>query len=316
VNFRDILGDEFARNWRREPMAMPPQRLQASSSRTGEAASTKASVNQLQVAVRELGAENDALKGALYECRAGMEGLRSAVGALKSELKFVTERLDSTLGELKAVVGARMSSVSGEVQATAHELAGLRAHGNALESSLDSARAELHTHGDALKEVAIVRTGHGFIAATSARLEQGVAEQGRLLSDLRAEVAGLSQRHVALNSSVRSEQSAATQVTTALRSTVEAQAMQIDVLSAKLVSLGGNDEFQRAVDKLKRVVRRAESWHGWLTLCTVGIDDGWRGKGAQTFRQARTGQGLGVHACCQRERVSLATFTRTGPTLI
>eukprot|EP00962_Isochrysis_galbana_P007917 scaffold2151_cov99-Isochrysis_galbana.AAC.5 len=136
--------------------------------------------------------------------------------------------------------------------ATAHELAGLRAHGNALESSLDSARNELHTHGDALKEVAIVRAEHGFTAATSARLEQGVAEQGRLLSDLRTEVASLSQRHVALNSSVRSEQSAATQVTSALRSTAEAQAMQIDVLSAKLVTLGGsgNDESGRAVDKL------------------------------------------------------------------
>jgi len=243
-------------------MAMPPQRLQASSSKAGEGTGTKASVNQLQAAMRELGAENDALKGALYECRAGMEGLRSAVGALKSELKFVTERLDSTVGELKASVGARLSSLSGEVQATAHELAALRAHGNALESSLDSARTELHTHGDALKEVAIVRAEHGFTVATSARLEQGVAEQGRLLSHLRMEVAGLSQRHVALNSSVRSEQSAATQVTSALRSTAEAQAIQIDVLSAKLVSLGGNDESGRAVDKLKRVVRSCLCyWH-------------------------------------------------------
>jgi chromosome segregation ATPase len=251
-------------------MALPPHRLQASSSKAGEANGTKASLNQLHAAVRELGAENNALKGALYECRAGMEGLRSAVGALKSELKFVMERLDSTMGELKAAVGARLSSVSGEVQATAHELAGLRAHCNALESSLASARAELHNHGDALKELAVVRAEHGFTAATSARLEHGVAEQGRLLSDVRAELAGLSQRHVALNASVRSEQSAATQVTTALRSTTEAQAMQIDVLTAKLATLGGNDEALRAADKLKRAVRSWLRYYWLLALLAAG----------------------------------------------
>jgi len=236
---------------------LPPQRLYPTPKPASDGPGTKAGVQQLQVAVRELGAENNALKGALYECRAGMEGLRSAVGAIKTELKFVTERLESTVGELKVSTNARLSSVSGEVQANGSELAGQRAHAIALESSLEAARAELRAHGEALKDVAVVRAEHSFIASSSARLEHSVAEHGRVLSDQRAELAGLSQRHTALNSTLAAEQSAAQQVAAALRSTSESQALQIDVLTARLAALGGNDEASRTVDKLKRAVRPA-----------------------------------------------------------
>ena len=210
---------------------------------------------QLHAAVKELSAENGALKSALYECRAGMEGLRSAVGALKSELKFVTERLESTMGELKSSTATRVASLSGEMQSTASEVAGLRAQGAAIESSLETVRSELQSHGEVLKEVAIVRAEHSFISSSSNRLEQGFAEQRRIVSDLRAEMAGLSQKHSALSTSTSADQSATQQAIAAIRSNTDTHATQLDVLHSRLSALSGNDESIRAVEKLKKIVQ-------------------------------------------------------------
>ena len=156
---------------------------------------------------RKWEADSEALWQALYESRTENEELRTAVVALSGEVKLLGERVDDNA----AAASSRQSALSGEVQAVACEVVALRSRAAACESGLEAVRGELQRDGTG-RDLAIVRSEQSCLSNASARLEKGVAEHSRLLSDVRAELAGLAQRHAALNASGASEQAAAQQV--------------------------------------------------------------------------------------------------------
>ena len=169
-------------------------------------------VAPLQQTVEFLSAEAQASREWRAEGRAAIDGLRTDVAGLRSELKFTCGRLERALDELKTSTSQQLASQRGELQVAVNELAALKTQVALLTNGLEVAQAaSLHEHGGHLKDVAVLKAQHGFLQGAAERHDHAVAEQGRSLQEARAELAGLQQRHAALASGSAAEHAAAQQ---------------------------------------------------------------------------------------------------------
>ena len=138
----------------------------------------KADIAALQQTVEFLSAEAQASREWRAEGRAVIDGLRTDVAGLRSELKFTCGRLERALDELKTSTSQQLASQRGELQVAVNELAALKTQVALLTNGLEVAQASLHEHGGHLKDVAVLKAQHGFLQGAAERHDHAVAEQG------------------------------------------------------------------------------------------------------------------------------------------
>mmetsp|Transcript_24376 Transcript_24376/g.40330 ORF Transcript_24376/g.40330 Transcript_24376/m.40330 type:complete len:316 (+) Transcript_24376:18-965(+) len=209
--------------------------------------------------VKTLMKDNTFTRSMLSEARTTMDGLRNAVGALKTELKFVSSHVEQMVDELKHNTTQRLAGLQGEIQTAVHEIAGLKSQVAIIENGMETVQTTQAEHAKHLKDVAVVKTQHQFVQSNAARTEQAVIEHTKLINEMRAELAGLSQRHAALSSGCSAERAAQTQQTAGLRSSFETHSMQLEQAQAQVAALhASEDNAQRTAEKLKKAVKRQE----------------------------------------------------------
>ena len=212
----------------------------------------KADIAALQQTVEFLSAEAQASREWRAEGRAAIDGLRTDVAGLRSELKFTCGRLERALDELKTSTSQQLASQRGELQVAVNELAALKTQVALLTNGLEVAQASLHEHGGHLKDVAVLKAQHGFLQGAAERHDHAVAEQGRSLQEARAELAGLQQRHAALASGSAAEHAAAQQQAASLRSSLETHALSLEQLVGQVAAMGVTVEGEGvSVEKLE-----------------------------------------------------------------
>ena len=145
-----------------------------------QASKEKAEIAALQQTVEFLSAEAQASREWRAEGRAAIDGLRTDVAGLRSELKFTCGRLERALDELKTSTSQQLASQRGELQVAVNELAALKTQVALLTNGLEVAQASLHEHGGHLKDVAVLKAQHGFLQGAAERGEVGrvAAEDG------------------------------------------------------------------------------------------------------------------------------------------
>ena len=224
-----------------------------------QASKEKADIAALQQTVEFLSAEAQASREWRAEGRAAIDGLRTDVAGLRSELKFTCGRLERALDELKTSTSQQLASQRGELQVAVNELAALKTQVALLTNGLEVAQASLHEHGGHLKDVAVLKAQHGFLQGAAERHDHAVAEQGRSLQEARAELAGLQQRHAALASGSAAEHAAAQQQAASLRSSLETHALSLEQLVGQVAAMGVTVEGEGvSVEKLKKAAKRHE----------------------------------------------------------
>ena len=134
------------------------------------------------------------------EVQAENKQLRGALDELNHRVATSTARLTQQFDDLRQSMEQRLGAITLESQATARELAALQTRVALLASSQESASGMAHEHASQLKDVAVLRTQQTFLQQSVERSEQSALETSRLMTQLRAELAGLQQRHAALAS--------------------------------------------------------------------------------------------------------------------
>jgi hypothetical protein len=231
---------------------------------TASLASIEARVNQLEVdkethtqAITEVQEENAALHMVVSELRRELSAQRDTSERLAKELKETAQQpLQETRQELSAAVS---------------EVNSLKAQVAVLTSQLSTCLQTQQDHTSQLRDVPVLRAQQGFVQAAADRADLATAEQTRLIGELRAELAGLQQRHAALASSNVAEHGAHRQVQSALRSSAETVALQLESSQTEMGSLRANDAAStETCEKLKKAAKRHELLLHRLTEVRAG----------------------------------------------
>ena len=185
--------------------------------------------------------------------------LRLAVSELRRDMVGVRESVDRVGRDLKAHAVDPINTLRAELQAAQGDAASLRAQVSVLSTQLATVQQAQQEHALHLKDVAVLRAQQGFVQAAADRADLATAEQTRALGEVRAELAGLQQRHASLASSAVAEHNAHRQAQSALRSSSETCAMQIESLGGEVGGLKASEaSTSETAEKLKKAAKRHE----------------------------------------------------------
>jgi chromosome segregation ATPase len=213
----------------------------------------------LEAQVALLLAERDSMRADLRESQEDSASLRSMVTTLRTELHGVREATERFPAELKSKAMQPLEAMRTELQGVLQETAAFRARLGVLEREMSTVQGTQQGHTQELKDVGIFRAQQSFLQAAADRTELAGAEQSRIVAELRAEVAGLQQRHASLASSSGAEHAAHRQAQSALRSTVDTASMQLEALQSALGGLqASGGAGQEAHERLKKAAKRQE----------------------------------------------------------
>ena len=206
----------------------------------------------------ELLAGRASVQTVLEESSDDVSALRIQMNEQRRELSTLRDVVDRLAREKSAAL-QEVSQTRSELQAAMAEAASVKTECTLLASQLASALTVQHEHTAQLKDVAVLRAQQGFVQAAADRADLAAAEHGRLLGEVRAELAGLQQRHAALASGAAAEHAAHRQTQAALRSTAEGVALQLESLTGDVGSLRASETAAgEECEKLKKAAKRHE----------------------------------------------------------
>ena len=239
--------------------------LQSIADATRAAASSRrkaaevAAMATLEANVASLLADREQDHALLTEQQGEISALRLAVGELRRDVGNARDLIERHGRELKTQALEPIDTVRGELQSALGEVAALKAQVSVLTSQLTSMQQSHNDHSLQLKDVGALKAQHTFVQAASDRAELVSAEQMRLLSEVRSELAGLQQRHASLANSSNAEQNAQRTAQTALRSTVETAVMQLEGMAGEVSGIKAAEAASGdSCDKLKKAAKRHE----------------------------------------------------------
>ena len=235
-----------------------PKKPSASAAAAASAA-TAASIATLEAQVAMLLADREDNRAALADAQEEAASLRQTVSALKSELHAVRENVDRVSSDLRTESAQPLAALRNELNALTHESTTMRAQLAMHERALSEARTAQHEHAQQLQDVAILRATQGYIQASSDRTDVAAADLTRQMTEMRAELAALQQRHASLTSGTNAEHNAHRQAFVSVRSASDSMAMQIETLQGAVGGLQANEATASATsEKLKKAARRHE----------------------------------------------------------
>ena len=246
------------------PSLLPgPAKTVADEARTRAAsrrrAAIEADVASLDAQVGALMSDRSIDREKLEESHTEMRSLRMELSEIRRDMSSVRDAVDRLGRELKAQAVDPIFSLRTELAAVTGENATLRAQVSTLSTQMAALQQTQTEQAVQLQDVAVLRAQQGFVQAAADRADAASAEQARVLSELRAELAGLQQRHAALASSAVTEHNAHRQAQGALRSTAETVALQLESLGGEVGNVkSAGAASTEACEKLKKAAKRHE----------------------------------------------------------
>ena len=220
---------------------------------------TQADFIALESQVKALRNECRESRQLIGEVQSENKQLKAMLEEVNHRVETSTARLSQQFDDLRQSIEQRFGTISLEGQATARDLASLQTRVALLASSQESASSMAHEHTSQLKDVAVLRTQQSFLQQSVERSEQSSLESSRLMTQLRAELAGLQQRHASLASSSGVEHSSHKTQHGELRSLVEDCVTRLQGVETRLsVSDGTATATAENGEKLKRAAKRHE----------------------------------------------------------
>ncbi|KAL1505111.1 hypothetical protein AB1Y20_008870 [Prymnesium parvum] len=214
-----------------------------------------------------------ALRSELRELRTAAEEQREAVGALQAEnrelraavgeLRGLAHAAEARRGEaeekLRSSLEARLGGAQAEAAEAARGLAALQTRVALVDHAQQATASTAHELTAQLKDVAIVRTFQTFLQQSVERSEQAGVETGRLLTQVRAELAGLQQRHAALASANTAEHCAQQTQHGKLHSLTEDCLTRLQAFESRLSACDSACKVSTETgEKMKRAAKRHE----------------------------------------------------------
>jgi chromosome segregation ATPase len=235
------------------------KQTRAEKAKEAKKAAQEAAIALLQQQVAALIEEGEETREALLESRGEIEGLRNSLGDVRREVGGVADRVERVSTELAQTSAPALAGMRVELQKAAAELAGLKAHCSMLGNGLEAAQTVQADHGAQLKDIVVLRTQQAFMQTAADRAESSFSEQTRMMGELRAELAGLMQKHAGLAGSSAAEHAGHRQAHTGLRQSLDAAAMQLESMQGQVAALHVSEaSVGQTSEKLKKAARRHE----------------------------------------------------------
>lgn len=212
----------------------------------------------LEQQVAKLQQESEAAQAFRSEARAALEGLRNAVGALKVEQKFASQRADSAIAELRSDWSQQVSSQRGELSTVTQQVLEVRPMVAALSTKLEALQRTQQEQSDALRSLSTVEKVE-TLALQITELERAASERDRLVDGQRDGLAAAAKEHAALASSTAATNAAHVRYLDGLRSSLETHTLALQQLSSQAAALHATERSVAAeLDSLKKASGRAE----------------------------------------------------------
>jgi len=220
---------------------------------------TQADFVALESQVKALRAEGRESRQLIGELQADNKLLRATIEEFNQQLASATGRLRQLSDDSQKSTEQRFGAAQLEAQAAARELATLQTKVALLASAQQNASSVSSEHATQLKDVAVLRTQQTFLQQSVERSEQAGLETGRLMTQLRAELAGLQQRHAALASASTVEHAAHRTQHGEARMAIEDCSTRLQALESRMGACDGLvGASTENGEKLKRAAKRHE----------------------------------------------------------
>lgn len=213
----------------------------------------------LEQEVAKLQQESETAQAFRTEARAALEGLRNAVGALKVEQKFSSQRADNAIAELRGDWSQQVSSFRGELTTVTQQVLEVRPMVTMLSSKLEALQRAQQEQADALRPLPLLQERATELELKLSELERASSERDRIVDSNRDGLAAATKEHAALASSSAAEHAAHVRYLDGLRSSLETHTLALQQLSAQASALHATERSVAAeLDSLKKASGRAE----------------------------------------------------------
>ena len=255
----DALGDRSTSPHESRDGTRVNKKAATALAATAAASAATAGVAALEAQGATLLSAFQQTKDALADSQEEVASLKQVVGDLRSEVQSLRESADRVSSEVKNEAVVPIAQLRNELQATANESISLKAQVTMLDRGLSDAQSVVQDHTQQLRDVAILRAQQQYVQAAADRADIAAADLMRQLTEQRAELAALQQRHASAAGGSAAEHAAHRQAQAVLRSAHDASSLQLEALQAAVGALQASEATTSATsEKLKKSARRHE----------------------------------------------------------